>query len=158
MLFNIDATYSQKTWTNVQKKAHIVQKKELYQKKNFPSNYEIVSLNLNAFSTKLKRNTSNQKEIIELPNPDGTFSKYLIEETSNFEAKLQAEFPNIKSYSGQGIDDPTAVAKISIGTDGFHAVIFSGKSSRDVNHSASAQDCIISVANLLPALCFSSTS
>lgn len=127
MLFNIDATYSQKTWTNVQKTAHIVQKKELYQKKNFPSNYEIVSLNLNAFSTKLKRNTSNQKEIIELPNPDGTFSKYFIEETSNFEAKLQAEFPNIKSYTGQGIDDPTAVAKISIGTDGFHAVIFSGK-------------------------------
>ena len=32
----------------------------------------------------------------------------------------------IKSYDAQGIDDPTAVAKISIGTDGFHAVIFSG--------------------------------
>ncbi|MDP5093207.1 MAG: M12 family metallo-peptidase, partial [Polaribacter sp.] len=36
------------------------------------------------------------------------------------------KFPEIKSFSAQGIDDKTSMAKISIGTDGFHAVIFSG--------------------------------
>ena len=62
-----------------------------------------------------------------MPNADGSLSRFRCKESSNFEAKLQAKFPNIKSYSAQGIDDPTALAKISIGTDGFHAVIFSGK-------------------------------
>ena len=127
IFLNVDALYSQKVWTKVQKSAYLVQKKEIYQKKNFPSNYEIVSLDLNAFSTNLKSSTLNLKEIIMLPNSDGTFSTYSVKETSNFEAALQAKFSNIKSYSAQGIDDPTAVAKISIGTDGFHAVIFSGK-------------------------------
>ncbi|MDP5093201.1 MAG: M12 family metallo-peptidase, partial [Polaribacter sp.] len=47
-------------------------------------------------------------------------------ETSNFETTLQLKFPEIKSFSAQGIDDKTSMAKISLGTDGFHAVIFSG--------------------------------
>jgi hypothetical protein len=127
LVFNVDGLYSQKIWTKVQKSNYLVQKKEIYQKKNFPSNYDIISLDLNAFSTNLKRSTLNKKVIIELPNPDRSFARFSIKETSNFEDKLQAKFPNIKSYSAQGIDDPTAVAKISIGTDGFHAVIFSGK-------------------------------
>ena len=35
----------------------------------------------------------------------------------------------IKSYSAQGIDDPTATAKISLGTNGLHALISSGNKS-----------------------------
>ncbi|SDR69323.1 Metallo-peptidase family M12B Reprolysin-like [Polaribacter sp. KT25b] len=127
IVFNVDALYSQKIWTKVQQSSYLVQKKEIYQKKNFPSDYEIISLDLNAFSSQLKSNSLNQKEIIELPNSEGGFSRFSLKETSNFEEKLQAKFPNIKSYSAQGIDDPTAIAKISVGTDGFHAVIFSGK-------------------------------
>ncbi|MDP5106979.1 MAG: M12 family metallo-peptidase [Polaribacter sp.] len=127
LLFNVDALFSQKMWKKVDQSTYKAQKKEIYQKKNFPSNYEISSLDLTVFSTSLKSSSFNQNKTIELPNADGTFSSFLIKETSNFEAELQAKFPNIKSYSAQGIDDPTAVAKISMGTDGFHAVIFSGE-------------------------------
>lgn len=126
LFFNVDALFSQKMWKKVNQSAFNAQKKEIYQKKNFPSKYEISSLDLTAFSTSLKSSGFNQNKTIELPNADGTFSRFSIKETSNFEDDLQAKFPNIKSYSAQGIDDPTAVAKISIGTDGFHAVIFSG--------------------------------
>ena len=62
-----------------------------------------------------------------MPNSDGSLSKFFVKESSNFEEELQTKFPNMLSYSAQGIDDPTAVAKISIGTDGFHAIISSGK-------------------------------
>jgi hypothetical protein len=127
IFLNVDAVSAQKTWKKLQKINYDIQKKEVYKKKNFPSEYEIVSLDEKAFLKNLKRKSINQKEIIELPNSDGSLSRFLIKETSNFEAKLQAKFPNIKSYSARGIDDPTAVAKISMGTDGFHAVIFSGK-------------------------------
>ena len=116
---------AQDFWKKIEKQNYALQK-EMYQKKNFPSEYEILSMDMNAFSKNLKRKSIEQKEIIELPNSEGSLSKFFIKETSNFEAELQAKFPTIISYSAQGIDDPTAVAKISIGTDGFHAVIFSG--------------------------------
>ena len=35
----------------------------------------------------------------------------------------------IRSYTGYGIDDPTAIAKLDIGTKGFHAWIVSGTNS-----------------------------
>ncbi len=123
---NVGVVSSQEVWTKLQKINFTSPKKAVYPKKNFPSNYEILTIDLNAFSKSLKRKSINQKEIIELPNATGVLSKFHIKETSNFEADLQTKFPNIRSYSAQGIDDPTSVAKISIGTDGFHAVIFSG--------------------------------
>jgi hypothetical protein len=126
VFLNVDLTSSQETWNKIPKTNYILQKKEIYQKKNFPSEYEILSLDLKSFSNKLKNSTFSKKEIIFLPNFDGSLSRFQIKESSNLEAKLQAKFPNIKSYSAQGIEDPTSVAKISIGTDGFHAVIFSG--------------------------------
>ena len=126
VILNINRVNSQEIWNKIQKTNYSVLKKEVYQKKNFPLEYEILSLDVNAFLNKFKNSASNQKQIIYLPNFDGNLSKFQIEESSNFEAGLQAKFPNIKSYSAQGIDDPTAVAKISVGTDGFHAIIFSG--------------------------------
>ena len=126
VFLNVDTISSQENWNKISKTDYIVQKKEIFQKKNFPSEYEILSLDLKAFSNKVKNSTFSKKEIIYLPNYDGSLSRFQIKESSNFEAKLQAKFPNIKSYSAQGIEDPTAIAKMSIGTDGFHAVIFSG--------------------------------
>ncbi|WP_237588619.1 reprolysin-like metallopeptidase [Polaribacter sargassicola] len=117
---------SQQIWNKVDKANYHFQKKDIYQKKHFPSDYQILSLDVNSFSKNLKQQSKSQNQIIELPNADGTLSKFNVKETSNFEEGLQAKFPNIKSYSAQGIDDPTAIAKISIGTDGFHAVVFSG--------------------------------
>ncbi|WP_405609026.1 reprolysin-like metallopeptidase [Polaribacter sp. Asnod1-A03] len=127
LFLSINSLSSQQIWNKVDKINYHLQKKEVYQKKHFPSKYEILSLDVNNFSKNLKSKSVTKSNIIELPNSDGTLSKFQIKETSNFEAALQVKYPEIKSYSAQGIDDPTAVAKISIGTDGFHAVVFSGK-------------------------------
>ena len=61
-----------------------------------------------------------------MPNENGGLSRFILKETSNLAPELAAKFPEIKSFTAEGIDDPTAIAKISIGTDGFHAVVFSG--------------------------------
>ena len=126
IFLNVDTTHSQKIWKKLLKVNYTAQKKEVYKKKNFPLEYEIVGIDLNAFSKNLKNGSKHQEKIIELPNSNGSLSRFYIKETSNFETELQAKFPNITSYTGQGIEDPTAVAKMSIGADGFHAVIFSG--------------------------------
>ncbi|TXD51132.1 T9SS type A sorting domain-containing protein [Polaribacter sp. IC066] len=125
-LANVTNVSAQQLWMKQEKVQLSVQKHEIYQKKNVPLKYEIVRLNKDIFKKVVKGISTKQNNSIELPNFDGSLARFTIKETSNFDAILQAKFPNIRSYSAQGVDDPTAVAKISMGTDGFHAVIFSG--------------------------------
>ena len=126
-LFSVLSINSQKLWKELKSIDEVSNNKKLYKKEHFPKEYVLVSLDLDLFKNSygLKAKTTNQ--IIELPDANGNLKRFSIKETSNFEVGLQQKFPEITSFSAQGIDDETAVAKISLGTDGFHAVVFSGK-------------------------------
>ncbi len=63
--------------------------------------------------------------VIMLPMPDGSFNSFRLTETSMMEPGLAAQFPEIKTYSGQGIDDPYATIKLDWSVRGFHAMILS---------------------------------
>jgi hypothetical protein len=126
VLFISNTIIAQDFWKKIDNNSY-AQKKEIHKIKNFPEAYKLASLDLFNFQKYLDNKTSEQ--IITLPNTNGTFSEFSIKESSNFNIELAKKFPTIKSYAAQGIDDPTAVAKISIGTDGLHAIIFSGNES-----------------------------
>ena len=119
--------YAQDFLKKINKSNTVIKESSVYKKKNVASKFELISLKENDFKTFLRAKSKNERKTLKLPNTQGGFSNFVIKEVSNFETKLSEKFSNIKSYSAQGIDDPTAVAKISIGTDGFHAVVFSGK-------------------------------
>ncbi|MFY9241952.1 MAG: reprolysin-like metallopeptidase [Polaribacter sp.] len=127
VLLSNSEVQAQKLWNQLTKVEYAKSDAEVYNKKNFPKDYKLVSLNLEAFKNTLQSKGNKSANIIELPDANGNLRKFSIKEDSNFEIELQQEFPNIKSYSAQGIDDPTAIAKISIGSDGLHGVIFSGQ-------------------------------
>ncbi len=61
--------------------------------------------------------------LFEIPMPDGTFQRFRIVEAPTMEPALQARFPEIRSYSGQGIDDRAATVRLDISPFGFHAQV-----------------------------------
>ncbi|PKH50546.1 hypothetical protein CXF68_07475 [Tenacibaculum sp. Bg11-29] len=119
-------SFSQNYWNSTSRKNINSQKNKILSRGNTPQEYVLASLNLNSFKNHLNLKSKNSKSIIALPNSDGKLKRFTIKETSYLAADLAAKFPMIKTYSAQGVDDPTAVAKISIGIDGLHAIILSG--------------------------------
>lgn len=61
--------------------------------------------------------------VVSLPLPDGTASRFRVVETKIMHPQLAAKFPQIKTYAGQGIDDPTAVAYFDVTPAGLHTMI-----------------------------------
>lgn len=97
-----------------------------------PEKYKTVVLDtrgIQSFFGKLTLTTDQagkgQGSVIDLPMPDGGKAKFQIWESPVMDAELVAKFPQIKTYSGQGIDDPTATIKIDFTELGFHAMILS---------------------------------
>lgn len=60
---------------------------------------------------------------IEFPTANGTFEKFTVYESSNFEPELQALYPEIRSYMGRGIDDPTAYLRLSVAPNDVQSMI-----------------------------------
>ncbi len=63
----------------------------------------------------------NKPLIVEFPMPDGTFQKFSVVESPIMELGLALQFPDWKTYSGQGIDDPTAKVRFDVTDYGFRA-------------------------------------
>ncbi|HQI42196.1 MAG TPA: M12 family metallo-peptidase [Ignavibacteriaceae bacterium] len=97
-----------------------------------PDAYRTVSLNVSEFKSYLafapiefNNRAMEGKYIISLPMPDGTFQDFNFWESPTMEAELQEQFPEIRTYTGQGIDDPFATLKFDFTSLGFHAQILS---------------------------------
>ena len=67
----------------------------------------------------------NTEVVIRFPMPDGTFSRFRIEDSPIMAPALAARFPEIKTYLGRGIDDPKMSTRFDMSPRGFHALIIS---------------------------------
>ena len=118
-------TSSQDLWKKISKEVYDVQKKEIRSFKNFPTKHSLYELDVDEIRNSLNIYSKSFSKTIILPNSAGGLEAFKIRESSIFEKPLADKFPNIKSYTAVGIDNANSYAKISLGLDGFHAVVFS---------------------------------
>ena len=95
-----------------------------------PANYEAFRLDSSVLREILKsapEEYRNGREVIlSLPMPDGTYSRFRIENSLVVERGLLKKFPELgETFRGQGIDDPTATVRFDFLPSGFHSMILS---------------------------------
>ncbi len=97
-----------------------------------PEKYKSIKLDLagmrsflNSLPSQAEMSERQSLPVFELPMPDGSRAKFRLWESPIMEPALAALFPGIKTFTGQGIDDPRAIAKIDLTELGFHAMIMS---------------------------------
>ncbi|MBK9638206.1 MAG: T9SS type A sorting domain-containing protein [Bacteroidetes bacterium] len=79
----------------------------------------------NLLYTSPDETSSSSGTLIEVPFPDGTFKSYRIKATPIIPQALQNKYPGIKTWSGQGVEDPSSVIYLDVTLWGFHGMIFS---------------------------------
>ena len=82
------------------------------------------SLDFNEFQQKTNTSLKKGSTVIELPTEEG-IQKFSLEEASSISTALARKYPMIKSFVARGVSDSNVTARVSFGSDGLHAVIYS---------------------------------
>ncbi len=97
-----------------------------------PARFRALEVDVKALTSLLDRTPAERSAsaaavpvLLALPYPDGTDQLFRIEESPIFEPELAARFSEIRTFVAQGIDDPTATARLSLTPLGFHAMVLS---------------------------------
>lgn len=97
-----------------------------------PAKYQYAELDGVALVDALQRAPMEDTEdavvrplIMTLAMPDGTFARFSVVESPVMAPELAAQFPDIKTYLGQGLDDPAATLRFDWTPAGFHAQVLS---------------------------------
>lgn len=89
-------------------------------------NLNLLSLKTNLNNAPARRaNSKDSNTIVSIPNADGVLERYRVYENSNMDLALAARYPQIKSYMGVGIDNPSATAYFSVSPLGFKSMVLS---------------------------------
>ncbi|MBT1701697.1 reprolysin-like metallopeptidase [Chryseosolibacter indicus] len=101
-----------------------------------PADYQTFELDLSVFKQDLRQarargvQSSRADIVMTFPNPEGNLERFTVVEASVLHPDLSAKYPGIKSYAGQGIDDPTSTIRFSISDQtGFHGMILTSQRS-----------------------------
>lgn len=93
-----------------------------------PLQYRTVKLDIDGLkqylsTAPLENNATESTLRLSFPMPDGTTQTFDIVEAPIMETGLAVQLPEIKTYLGVGIDDPTARVRFDWTYKGFHAMI-----------------------------------
>lgn len=108
---------------------------EIFENKNNIINPKVYSLDINGLKSILakapKRLAAGEKSeiIISFPNAEGRMENFKIRENSNFDPQLAAKYPDIKSYVGEGLENPASTVYFSVSSLGLSSMEIYGDKS-----------------------------
>lgn len=90
--------------------------------------FDVASLEATLGAAPLRFNAAKGQEVVlTLPLPDGHWARFRVVASPVMPPELQARYPEIRSYTGAGLDDPTASLKCELTPRGFYAMILSAR-------------------------------
>src|SRR5687767_12599051 len=97
-----------------------------------PSAHQVFALDFSGFQQEVNKapirglSAGRADLIVSFPDPQGTLKRYRVVEASVLHPDLAAKYPGIKSYAGQGLDEPAATIRFSVSNQtGFHGMVLS---------------------------------
>ncbi len=116
---------------NIWKDISIVPEKDNWQRLVEPNQYRSLQLDADQLTQLLNsaptEGNEEQETILALPTPEGEMMHFRIWESPIMAPGLAVQFPQIKTYLGKGIEDPTALLRADVTQKGFHAMILGAK-------------------------------
>lgn len=119
---------TEKAWKKVQGTGDLVLHKAV-KRSTFPEDFKLYQLDLPTvkqalFSVVGNESKKNEGIVIALPNADGNMEHFRMFEASNFDAELQAQYPEIRAFVGNGIEDVYSQICLSIDPNGIQTMVF----------------------------------
>ena len=74
--------------------------------------------------------------VLTLPLPDGRAGRFRVVAVPVMAPALAAHYPTIRTYAAQGLDDPTATARLDVSPAGLHAQILSATGTSYIDPAA----------------------
>ncbi|MBC5835842.1 T9SS type A sorting domain-containing protein [Flavobacterium sp. F372] len=129
-IFTVTCGFSQteKAWKKVDGTGNLVLHKAV-KRATFPEDYKLFQLDLPTVKQALFSVIGNESKksegvVIALPNADGSIEHFRMFEASNFDAELQAQYPEIRAFVGKGIEDAYSQICLSIDPNGIQTMVF----------------------------------
>ena len=128
IMFSSESIFAQsKMWQNIDSEPNSLGLKQI-----IPENFKVFRLDVLSMKSVLSKTplefstaAKSSNAILELPMPDGSFEEFVIVESPMMEAELAKQFPEIKTYSGYSLKNPSTTAQIDFTPKGFHAMVLS---------------------------------
>jgi subtilisin-like proprotein convertase family protein len=77
------------------------------------------------------RTSATKSIVVVIPNSLGKMEQFRVVESSNFAPELQAQYPEIRAYSGTGITDSKASVSFSVSPSGIQTMVLRGDSGSE---------------------------
>lgn len=114
-------------WSKISKEEATVGKKIL--RKNEPTKSIYYQLDINNlkqtlnYNSKVLASKNATSSIVQFPNSIGGFDEFKVNESSVLETTYQEKHPELRTYIGQNIKNPSSIISFSITPKGLHAMI-----------------------------------
>lgn len=137
------AQNSKSFWTKTTPKSQLIAPINAADNVN-PSKSQHYTLNIDRFKAILENapnrrgNTNPSNVIVDFPNSQGGFDSYRILEASVMEEALQNKYPNLRSYVGQGVKNPSSLIRFSVTPNGLSTVAFTDQGTEIIDPNTNA--------------------